>query len=554
MFKRLALVICLAPGALLAAPHYSAPVPDAAQLAEAALPLNGPARVGFAVPMVLDSAVDGVWSEAAGQRLWQAEIHAAGARFLSLRFDQALLPQGAALYVSGSEGGRQGPYTAAHLRDGLLRTALVHGDTASLELRVPAGQAASLRLSQVQYGLVEPSQGYQAKSGSCNIDVACSAASGYDEQIRSTVLLIYPVGNNFIACSGLLLNNARNDRTPYLLTARHCDITSSNAADVQVYWRFQRSSCVQPGLHTHGDPDPSFSTVGTTWLAAGDDADFTLLLLGTRSQPFVPPSDFQPYWSGWNAGNAAPQSGASVHHPQGNEKSIAIYDSPGTAVTATIDGRNVRSWQVFWDQGTTEPGSSGSGLWNQNGLAVGVLSGGGASCSSQTQPDFYGRFNVAWQDQANCDAQLRHWLDPDISGALSFAGSDLSDGAAQPVVPACSGGPAQTPAPTPTPTPAPTPTTTPTPTATPSPTATPAPTATPSPTQTPAPSVAPTPTSTPGATATPVPTTNPTPTPAPTVTPAPTPSFGGGGGSGAPSLLLFALALFGVHRRVTRQP
>ncbi len=496
MDKRLALFLFFVPAALLAAPHYSAPVPDAAQLAEAAEPLDGPVRVGFAVPMVLDTAVDGVWSDVAGQRLWQAEIHAAGARFLSLRFDQAQLPAGAQLLVRGSAGGQQGPYGAEHLRDGVLRTAMVHGETASLELRVPAGEAARLRLEQVQYGLIEPSQAYRSKSGDCNIDVACSAATGHEDQVRSTVLLIYPIGNNFIACSGLLVNNARNDRTPYLLTARHCDITASNAADVQVYWRFQRSSCNQPGLHSHGNPDPSFSTVGTTWLAAGDNADFTLLLLGTRSQPFVPAADYLPFWSGWNAGNAAPQNGVSVHHPQGNEKSISVYDSPGTAVVATIDGRDVRSWQVFWDQGTTEPGSSGSGLWDQNGRAVGVLSGGGASCSSQDQPDFYGRLNVAWQGQSSCDAQLRHWLDPDSSGTLSFAGSDLGDGPAQPAVPSCPGGP------------------TPTPTASPSPT--PTPTASPSPTPSP----------------------NPTPTPG-----------SGGGGSGAPGLLLLVLSLCGFLRR-----
>lgn len=535
----LAALALLASPPAMAVPLYTVPLPDAAPL-----PLfpsdTGPARVGRVVPFALDSAHDGAWRQEGTQRIWQLELLASGARFLSLQLQADAWPEGAELRLHGAEGS-QGPYRRQDLRGQRLWTALVLGERVEIEWRVPAGPHARMRLAAVHFGAIDPARAYQAKSGDCNIDVACSAATGRASQIRSTVLLIFPVGQNLIACSGLLVNNTREDRTPYLLTAQHCEITPDNADAVQVYWKFQRSSCEQPGSHGHDSPDPGFSTTGTTVLADDAASDFSLLLLGDPAAPFVPPASYEPYWSGWNVSSAAAQSGAGVHHPSGNEKSISLFNSPAQPVVATIASRQISSWQVVWDQGTTEPGSSGSGLWDQSGLAVGVLSGGAASCSNPSGADFYGRLNVAWQQEAACERQLKHWLDPDDGGSLSLQGTDLNAGAAQPQVPVCGGSPSPTPGTTPTPTPSgggsgqppPGPIVT-TPAPTPVPTPTPQPTATPVPTATPAP--------------TPVVSPNPTVPP----TPLPTPAAGGGGSGSPGSWLLGGLALLGLRRRLAR--
>jgi hypothetical protein len=50
---------------------------------------------------------------------------------------------------------------------------------------------------------------------------------------------------------------------------------------------------------------------------------------------------------------------------------------------------------VVWSEGTTEPGSSGAGLFDRRGRYRGTLSGGFASCSLRTEPDWYGRFDFA---------------------------------------------------------------------------------------------------------------------------------------------------------------
>ncbi|HEY0979051.1 MAG TPA: hypothetical protein VGE21_16390, partial [Flavobacteriales bacterium] len=54
-------------------------------------------------------------------------------------------------------------------------------------------------------------------------------------------------------------------------------------------------------------------------------------------------------------------------------------------------------WRVpVWDVGTTEPGSSGSGLWNANHQLIGQLYGGQASCDNNVN-DYYGRLSESWE-------------------------------------------------------------------------------------------------------------------------------------------------------------
>lgn len=480
--------LLLLPLSVTAAPLYSVPVPSAEQIAEAMAPQRGGHRFALGVDMALDSARDGVWTERGATQRWEAALLAPLADSLSLKLRAGDWSDGVELWLGTDESNLHGPYTRSDLQGEDLWTALVPGERVLLRLETPAGARPSLQVDTVFYGFRSANQ-LIAKSGDCNIDVACPVADPYEEQVRSTVLLQYQVGNGLISCSGLLVNNERQDMAPYVLTANHCGITGSNDHTVQVYWKFQRASCVQPGTHNHGTPDPNLRLSGTELLATSAESDFTLLVLGSQSSPQIPPASFEPYWSGWDVGTTPAQSGVSVHHPSGDEKSISLFNEPAVSFdNVNIDGNEVDSWRVVWSQGTTEQGSSGSGLWNETGRVVGVLAGGSASCNAQDQPDFYGRLNVAWQSQASCGAQLKCWLDPDNSGTIRLDGRDL-DG---------------TPNPTPTPSPAPT--------------------------------------------ATPAPTSAPIPTPTPSASPTPAPSSGGGG-SGATSIWLLMLMLAGAWRR-----
>ena len=63
--------------------------------------------------------------------------------------------------------------------------------------------------------------------------------------------------------------------------------------------------------------------------------------------------------------------------------------------------------------GVTEGGSSGSSIFNQNGLVTGVLTGGASYCDATNQSDVYGKVWHAWDQMGNTnDKQLKSWLDP----------------------------------------------------------------------------------------------------------------------------------------------
>ena len=88
------------------------------------------------------------------------------------------------------------------------------------------------------------------------------------------------------------------------------------------------------------------------------------------------------------------------------------------------------AWQVTWSAnvsgyGVTEGGSSGSPLFNQNGLQVGTLSGGSSMCNDPTASDFYGKFSYHWESNgATSDKQLRPWLDPLGTNPTTLQGWD----------------------------------------------------------------------------------------------------------------------------------
>lgn len=372
----------------------------------------------------------GQWDEpSAGLARWRLRLASAGARSLSLELRDVVLPEGAELWLAGADGGdRQGPFTAASpsLRDGVLWLPVVRAEEALLEVTLPAAGARDLRL-----GIARAFHGYRplraepspdaapgkaaigSESGSCNVNVSCTAGNSWRNEIRATVLLSFDGGT---ICSGTLMNNTRQDERPLILTANHCGIRSSNVDTVIAYFNVESSAC---GSNNDGRVDQNLA--GASFLARDSQSDFTLFTLAG-----VVPGTFNALYAGWDArSSSTPQSGASIHHPRGDEKKIAITSTPATRVedapievtggTFTVD-----AWQVRWAQGTTEQGSSGSALWNQDHRVVGVLSGGDASCSNRSGPDLFARLERAWTANSASNGQLRAHLDAANTGLLTL--------------------------------------------------------------------------------------------------------------------------------------
>jgi lysyl endopeptidase len=407
----------------------------------------GPAifAVTTALPVDLDG---GVWDEpTAGVARWRTRVFSAQAQALLMRFDSFELPSSAKLWIYDAQARVvQGPYVgAAHNSKSEVWTATVPGDTAVIELRVDTRERSRVALGLGRLGHAFKNDRDLGDSGACNINTACPLGNDWRNEIRSAVKLQIPAGAFVGVCSGTLINNLAQDDTPYILTADHCGIGNQGSAPsgVVVYWNFQNSGC-----NTLNAPDAQNQT-GTILRARDEPTDLSLIEL---QQP--PSAAFNVYFAGWDASGAGGNSGVSIHHPSGDAKKISEYTGALIQNTVNIGGSDIPAWQVIWNQGTTEQGSSGSGIWNQNRQIVGVLSGGSAACSGSAdndQPDFYARMERQWLANPQAAGQLKVWLDPANTGQRQVSGKNAAS------------------TPNPTPTPQPTPTPTPLPTATPTP-------------------------------------------------------------------------------------
>jgi lysyl endopeptidase len=408
--------------------------PAAAAKALASLPTGKGRPLAIAAGLPLAASLDdGRWdSPEPGIARWRMQVYSPGAKTLALEFSRFSLPADAALWLYDLSGQLiQGPYTAAdQTPEGKLWTAMVPSDTVVLELRVPqaAQKSASLQLGQVQHGAVTIAKAFTGStSGACNVDVACTAGDSWRDEIRAVGRYTVTVPDTATTstvylCTGQLVNNVRQDSTPYFLTANHCD-TRLAPSSVVVYWNYQNTSC------GGGTNNLSQNQSGATLKAYDGQSDFTLLQLNQ-----TPPSAYNVYYTGWDASGSTPTSGVDIHHPEGDVKKISTFTTPASQAEVTIStntSQTVSAWAVQWSQGTTEEGSSGSGLLNQNHQLVGVLSGGNGACSSSNPSvnnggtDYFGRTAVAWQaNVCSAGGQLKVWLDPDGSGITSLCGQN----------------------------------------------------------------------------------------------------------------------------------
>lgn len=436
-----------AQGYLSAAPPLAREVPaiDAAKLL--AEDLDGekrgqPRRIGL-VAGVDDIALDlpsksSSWRDLGDGRLrWQALLRAPGARGIDVAFSEFRLPAGAELWLRRPDGAQwYGPYSDAdNPPDGRLFTPLLDGDSVLIELTLPAERRAfaRLRVDSVTraYRAVLPDQvekEARAKSGSCNIDVACADGNPWRDQINSVAHYTFRRGSSTFVCTGQLVattNAAADSATPTFLTAQHCVSTQAEVSSMVLFWKYESPSCRAPGSGASGVPlnkpaNTAATQTGATLLASHAPTDFTVIRL---TGPV--PAAAQPYWSGWDRREAGPTGAVTIHHPAGDEKRISFNDDPLTITPSCIrDGTPSNThWEVDnWELGTTEGGSSGAGLWRpDNKLLIGVLSGGLASCS-RIDYDCYGRLAIGWEGGGAASSRVRDWLDPQGSGIQSLAG------------------------------------------------------------------------------------------------------------------------------------
>ncbi|MHC1774638.1 MAG: PKD domain-containing protein [Lentimicrobium sp.] len=375
-----------------------------------------PWRFGENMFVNFNTSNSGVWKYLEnGDKLWRLSIQCPGAFTINLTFDRYVLPAGARLFVYNADQSQViGAFTEINNQEDFeFATTLIPGDQITIEYFEPAIVAfpGELSLYRVTHGYRDAFDFAKSfgSSGSCNNNVACPEAAGWENEIKSSCMLVTG-GSGF--CSGSLVNNTNNNGTPYILTADHCYSSPGS----WVFWfNWQSATCSNPAS------SPSYNSLsGATLKARNADSDFCLVQINS-----TPPSNYNVYYSGWNRENTASTSSVGIHHPSGDIKKISFDNNPTTSSDYEPAPYLANShWKITqWDDGTTEGGSSGSPLYDQNHRIIGQLHGGWASCTSLTA-DFYGKFSMSWDRGTTAATRLKDWLDPTNTSGLTLNGYD----------------------------------------------------------------------------------------------------------------------------------
>lgn len=290
------------------------------------------------------------------------------------------------------------------------------GETQYVALRMPGAAPPSLIVTvhAVSHWFTDFKESIASTgaSASCQEDVACvpNPSAAYQNAVRSTARLSYVENGQSYVCTGTLLSDGdQSSEAPYILTAAHCIDSPAAAATLVTFWNFEARSC---GAKSAGDYVQVAG--GARLLHTNANSDVSLLMLNQLAPVGA-------YFAGWDANPPqSGESGISLHHPRGDLKKVSVAQ----LVASGGNGSPTNFSTVAWLSGTTEPGSSGAGLFTLAGNEYrvrGTLLGGTATCGTSGQP----------QHAANRDLYSRLDADYPRLKALMLSGpkplSDYSD-------------------------------------------------------------------------------------------------------------------------------
>lgn len=390
---------------------------------------------GFKFAHAIDVAINalqyGNWTTVGDNAFWSVKFVAPGATCLSINFSKFKLPAHAEMYIgNGDHTMVTGPITAGENNaNATWGSSVYKGDALEITIKLPAAERIELALEtkSIAYGYKEifvPKTGY-GESGACNINVLCALGNGWENERSAVALLLDGSSQRF--CTGSMIANTCGTNTPYFLTANHC-FNGSDVSQWKFVFRYWSSQCT-PGV----DGSTSLLFNGSQLRANSAATDFCLLQLNQ-----VPSSASGITYAGWNRSATAATSGTAIHHPRGDVMKISRANNAltvgtfGTAQGAITNGM----WQANWSPQVngsgqmvtpvTEPGSSGSPLFDQNHRIVGQLFGGPSACSGTQLWDFYGRFDLSWTGGGTNATRLSNWLDASGTGAIAINSASIA--------------------------------------------------------------------------------------------------------------------------------
>lgn len=240
------------------------------------------------------------------------------------------------------------------------------------------------------------------EAGTCNIDVSCKPE--LSSESRSVARMIFVRDGNSYLCTGTVLNDSQSSTTPYFLSANHCISSQSVASSLTTDWFYRSTSCNSGSLN----PATQRLVGGASLLYADAATDTSFMRLNRAAPQGV-------VYAGSYFGDVSQTASViGIHHPAGDLQktsagAVAQFSNCSNEQCQTSNAQDGRFFSVGWTQGTTEGGSSGSGLFFAIGSSryvVGQLYGGTSSCLAPAGRDYYGRFDVAFR------SSLKQWLKP----------------------------------------------------------------------------------------------------------------------------------------------
>ena len=386
-----------------------------------------PWRYGVNRPLDLDIKSRGVVSNLPnGGKIYQVAIRSPHAINLSLNFSEFYLPPGSRLHLYNFD---RSDVSRTHNIDTnrdseRFGSWFITGDEIWVEYYEPPSASVEPRLHVDAlihgYRLGKVSQFVEGvrglnDSGDCNYDVNCPVGEDFDnhkDMVKRAVALLN-LGNGYL-CSAVLMNNTERDKRPFLLTANHC-LENSDPSLWSVRFNWMSPAPVCSGSEESSDIQTNFTMSGADRRANNTLSDFALVELFNEI-----PDTWDVAFAGWDITDDLPQFEVGIHHPNGDIMKVCRDDSG--AVRENANGTEV--WLIKgasagngdgWEIGTTESGSSGSPLFNEDGRVIGQLYAGQSFCDgTQNNGDYdiYGRLAVSFNGGNDASNRLLEWLDP----------------------------------------------------------------------------------------------------------------------------------------------
>lgn len=386
-----------------------------------------PSPIATALPVNYNLTTDGDWTTLQdGIRICQLKIKAPGALGIILTYSHFHIPKGNKLFIYNKDKTQiLGAYTTiTNPSGGAFSTEIIYGDELTLEYVEYNDTPANIQISSVGYGYQgimnftknSVPEGFNL-SKECQVNINCTEGADWQLEKRSVVRIYALIGTTWYRSTGSLINNTKNDKDPLLLTAAHCIKDKGIIADmsnIQFYFNYEFAGCV----NEKNVPESYTTMVGAdilvlTPLYGGSDG--ALLRLNENI-----PDHYDVYFNGWDISEQISKRGVVIHHPNGDVKKISTYNTPTRNNTyIEVDGSAMTNahWSVQYTEttngyGTTEKGSSGSPLYNQDKLVIGTLTGGNTSCSNTSGTDYYGKLSYHWDKNTNEVDYIKPFLDP----------------------------------------------------------------------------------------------------------------------------------------------